>query len=242
VELFGLVLLQPTTCLTNLILAVECWFLAGWLRNRGTGEEVSGTAWEVLVRLDRGSRSPRFWSRFFLYTGLASLLGIPKHGLAELLSGPPLTVVIFGSSLASGFGVMFAEWATLRRWVRSPRLRRWLLFASAGKVGAFAGFLASSHTMTPVIVNTALGLIPVMVVEGVAGLRGNRGGRWVAGGLAVSALGAPVHLLELGFHTWFSHDDLAHVFMMVALAMIYRGVAGGTGPDHPVSDPHDSPD
>lgn len=235
-NLFGFELHQPMTCLTNFILAVECWLFFRLLKRRsgrphgseapGSGGETGGNQAGESSKKGGSGYALSDWRLFFFFTGAAFLLGIPKHGFVEVLPGRLLTLVIYASSLSAGFGVLFAEWATILTRSRSRSGQGHWILASYLKVAVFGTVLAFTLNMTTVIVNSALGLVPIMVLEGLAGLRGDRNGRWIAGGFALSALAAPIHLMELGFSPWFIHDDLAHVIMMVTLWMVWRGVRG----------------
>jgi hypothetical protein len=222
--------------LANLILAVECWVLFRLLKWKpphppGQGETESREA--PPVKSDGGEdeegspdNARSDWRLSFLFIGVAFLLGIPKHGLVGVLPPRVLTVVVYASALAGGFGILFAEWASILTWCRSrERQFRWIL-TSYLKVAVFGTVLAFTLNLTTVIVNAALGLVPIMVLEGMAGFRGNRDGWWMAGGLALSAMAAPIYLMELEFHPWSIPDYFAHAIMMVTLWMVWWGIKG----------------
>lgn len=156
--------------------------------------------------------------------GIATLVGAAKHGIPHYLAGVPFALTVFVSGFASGFGVFYAEVATIQAYLRPGPLRRWLRRGAMGKLGLFAFVLALNRSFLVVTVNTALGLVPVMLAETLAFRRGHRGSGWVAGGLAFSLLTALVYLLTLSIHPWFDYIDLAHVMMMASLLAIYRGV------------------
>ena len=175
------------------------------------------------------------WSGFFFFTGIATLVGAAKHGIPHYLAPAPFALTTFASGFGSGIGVLYAEVATLQAHVDLGPLRRWLRRGALAQLALFALVLALNRSFIVVTVNTALGLLPVMVAEFLAFRRGYRGSGWVAGGLAFSSMTALVYLLRLSIHPWFDHIDLAHVMMMASLLAVYRGVRvsreapGGTG-------------
>jgi len=220
-EIQGIVLLHPTTFLTNLLLALECWILALRLRRRrGMAPSPGGP----LVSAAWAPANPGLWAGFFSFVGVSAFLGAFKHGLPHYLEGVPLALTVSASNLAGGVAVFLAEVATIR--VRTARwtLRPWLLRGAMGKLALFGAVVVVSRSFLWVILNAAAGLVPVMAAELQASRRGARGAVWVFWGLCSFLLPAVVHLWEISFHSWFTDDDLAHVLMMFGLLLIYRGV------------------
>ncbi|MGW8266414.1 MAG: DUF6962 family protein [Longimicrobiales bacterium] len=223
-------ILHPTTSLTNLLLSAECWVFYHRLRSGSASVRLPGSRAE---RIRPGPDVPHPWSGFFLFLGLATLFGAAKHGLPHYLAGSPLALTIFASSLAGGVSTLHAEVATIRARVGPSRLRGWLERGAYGKLALFTVALLMSRSFLVVVADTALGLLPVMLAEGLAFRRGDRGAGWVAGGLALSCATALIYLLEITLHPWFNHNDFAHVLMMASLLMIYRGVRPGLPPPPP---------
>jgi hypothetical protein len=143
--------------------------------------------------------------------------------------------MVFVSSLASGLGILHAEAAAVRSHAQTSSARRWLRRGALAKFAVFFVAISLTESFVTVILNTALGLIPVMLVEYAAFRRGQRNRGWIAGGLAFSSLAALVYLLGTPSYPWFGQKDLAHIVMMATLLMIHRGVsrsvvAGGPDP------------
>ncbi len=172
----------------------------------------------------RGLERPRSWSGFFFFLSLATLLGVAKHGIPQYLGETGSALTDFILSLAAGLAVLHAEAATIQAHVRAPSLRRWLRRAALGKFALFVVGTALTASFPLVILDTALGLVPVTLAEWAAFRRGQRSAGWVAGGVAFSSSAALVYLLNVPSHTWFDHRDLAHVLMMVTLLLIFQGV------------------
>ena len=146
-----------------------------------------------------------------------------KHGLPHYLAGFPLSFVVFGSSLTAGIGVLCVEMAAAQTYVRTSRARGWTRRAAEGKFVLFLLFISLSSSFLVVIVNAALGFIPIMVADYAAFRRGYRGAGWIAGGLAVSSVAVVFYLLGFPNHPWFEYRDLGHLLMMVTVLMIYEG-------------------
>lgn len=225
-EIWGIVLRNPTITFTDLLLALECWLLFRRLHPKGMPPWIPDR-WDT----DPGVHSdrPPSWSGFFLFLGIATLLGAANHGIPQYLAGLPLTLTVFASSLAAGLGILHAEAATIRGLVRSDSLRGWLRRGALGKFVVFAVAIGLTQSFLVVILNTALGLVPVTMAECAASRRGNRNSGWVAGGLAFSSVTASVYLLPISSLPRIDHRDLAHILMMVSVLMIYLGVRNPLG-------------
>jgi len=229
-QILGIVVLEPTTTITNLILAVECWVLFRLLRPGRIPRPIPDH-WEPGPTADPG----RSWSGFFFFLAFATLLGAAKDGFPHYLTGLPLYFTVFGSSLASGLGVLHAEAAAVQIHVRPPSLRRRLRLISLGKFALLVVAIALHDSIGFVIANTALGLVPIMVAEYRVFREGRTDNGWIAGGIALSSLAAFAYLLEVPSYPWFDHRDLPHILMMGTLAMIFVGVgrhAAGSAPWH----------
>ncbi|MGD8322262.1 MAG: hypothetical protein PVJ02_17560, partial [Gemmatimonadota bacterium] len=105
------------------------------------------------------------------------------------------------------------------------------------QLGAFLlANLAMGPEMSLLIGHMALGLVPVIVVEGRAGWRGAVPARFVAGGLILSLGTGLVYLVRLSPSRWFNHIDVAHTLMAVSFHLLFLGArglsAGTTLPEH----------
>jgi len=204
IEIAGLTISSPVTAFTNLLLSVQC--MTYYRRLRG----------------GRGDRSGN-WSLFFLAMAVATLAGAPKHGLKHALPGDIYTVILWLSSLGSAASVYFAQRATLVSCVsadsRSPLrslciLEAWLFLGASVALGP---------EMWLVVVNTAVGLIPVILAESLAIRDGSRRGAWIVAGLGVSMFTGVVYVGHLSMGRWLNHIDIAHVLMGVSFFLIVRG-------------------
>jgi len=202
IEIGDVVVRAPVTAGTNLLLAVQC--AVYFARSRTTD-----------------SRRARWWGGFFAMMALATLAGVFKHGARQALSADGLTLMLAVSSLASGVATLLAQEATLISYARAGERLRLLIDVQ------LAFFIAVNvifgPEMTFLIVNTAVGLLPVIVVEATR-RRTVKGGGLVAGGLALSLLTGLVYVGELAVGRWLNHIDIAHFIMGLSFYLIHRGL------------------
>lgn len=203
IELAGLTIGAPVTAFTNLVLSVQC---AVYSRRVRTG------------RPDRGG----YWSLFFLAMAVATSAGVAKHGLAHVLPSEVYRAVLWAASLGSAASVFFAQRAT---WVSrtSPTIALRLTRLSEFQVTLFVGAsLALGPEMWLVVVNTAVGLLPVIAVEVRSVWRAAPEGAWIAAGLILSMLTGVVYVTRLGVGPWLNHVDVAHLLMGASFALMAR--------------------
>lgn len=205
IEVSGVTIAAPVTAGTNLLLAVQCALCAHRLRGGGSTRRT-------------------WWGGFFAAMALATLAGVPKHAFAHLLTDSVYNAILWTSSIAGGAAVYFAQRATIASRV-APLARRTVERVTEVLAVLFLGVsLAVGPEMMVLVGYTAVGLLPVIVAEAAARLRGDRCGAHVAAGLIVSMLTGLVYGFELTLGRWFNHIDLAHVLMGVSFYLILTGV------------------
>ena len=205
IEVAGVTIRAPVTAGTNLLLAAQCL---------------------VYYRSLRSARAPAtdLWAAFFLMMSFATLAGAIKHGFRHQLTEDDLSLVLWMSNVGAGVSTYFAQRATARVHAGGP-----CRVAIERLVGLqLLTFLIVNAVAGPeiilLILNSALGLIPVIVVAAITSRRGRAGGVWVAGGLSLSMLTGVVYVVGLSLGPWFNHIDIAHVLMGVSFYLILRGV------------------
>jgi hypothetical protein len=203
IEIAGLTVQAPVTAFTNLLLSVQC---ATYCRRLWTGQR------------DRGGN----WALFFLAMAVATLAGVPKHGLKQSLPGDVYLVILWISSLGSAASVYFAQRATLVSCTSSVSALFRVVCALQACVFVGAS-VALGPEMWLIVVNTAVGLIPVIFAECCWIRAGSRQSAWIVAGLCLSMLTGVVYMVRLSVGVWLNHIDIAHVLMGVSFFLMARG-------------------
>ncbi len=204
IEIGGLTIRAPVTAGTNLALAVQC---ALYFRS---------------LKVGPGARS-RLWSGFFLMMAIATLAGVVKHGFGHGLSETGLFLVLWVSSLTSGISTYFAQRASLVFHAPEHLERRFERLFLAQLILFLAGNVVLGPQLLLLILNTAVGLLPVIGVEARAFRRGHPGAGWIAGGLSLSILTGVVYAAALSVGPWLNHIDIAHLLMGASFWLMVRG-------------------
>ncbi len=204
----GLTLRAPVTAGTNLALAVQCTL---YFRDLRAGAEAR----------------PRLWSGFFSMMAIATLAGVAKHGFQHELPASGVFLVLWASNLAGGLSTYFAQRASLA--FHAPEHRQRLVDRLLG--AQLFLFLAGNIVLGPrlilLLVNTAVGLLPVIGAEASAFRRGHPGAGWIAGGLSLSIATGAVYATGLSVGSWLNHVDIAHLLMGVSFWLMVRGCRHG---------------
>ena len=204
IEIGGLAIRAPVTAGTNLLLAVQC------------------TLYSRRLRAGPGARS-RLWSGFFLMMAIATLAGVFKHGFQHELSEPGLLLVLWVSNLGGGVSTYFAQRASLVFHAPEHLERRFDQLIKAQLLLFLAWNVVLGPRLIFLLVNTAVGLLPVIGVEARAFQRGHRGSGWIAGGFSVSIITGAVYAAGLSVGSWLNHVDIAHLLMGSSFWLMVRG-------------------
>ena len=207
VEIAGVTVRAPVSAGSNLLLTILCGAYAVRLRAAVT-------------------RRAQLWGGFFLLMALATFAGVFKHGARHVIPGSALTLLLATSNLATGVATHLAQQAAIASHAAAGRVRGYQRLARA-QLGLFvlANVLLGPE-MVLLIVNTAIGLLPVIAVEAVH-RTAVPGAGLVSLGLGISILTGLVYAWGLSFGRWFNHIDVTHVLMGVSFVVIYRGVRRG---------------
>lgn len=214
-QIGGLTVLAPVTVVTNLLLSVQC---AVYYRRLRTG-------WE-----DRSG----LWALFFLAMSAATLAGALKHGLPHESFGEAYQLVLWVCGLGSAAAVYYAQRATLVSRSRMAGAPFWAALPALQLVAFIGSCLTWGPEMALVVVNTAVGLVPVLAVEFLAARRGSAPSAWIAAGLGVSVLSALVYVGHVSMGVWYDHVDLAHTLMALSFLLMVRGGGGDAAAGVPV--------
>lgn len=196
-----LVLHEPTTTLTDLVLALVC----AWSAAR-------------LVADSQFDSARWWWAIAFALTGAGAVAGAATHGLARL----PVAIraalwrVVLISMGAMGLAMVFAALRIASADDLSPL--RW-----GGGVAMLVYVVAVvwrvEYRWAVVAYGSAMLMVAVIFV---ARWADQHAAPWVLGGIAISAVAAIVQQRRVRWHRHFNHNDLYHVLQLAALVLFYR--------------------
>jgi hypothetical protein len=163
----------------------------------------------------------RDWSYFFLFLGLSTFFGACSHAFFAVHEGWRYKSFWLPMQIINGFGIYFAQQATFRTALENSTNRTKWKWSYMIQLAAFIIALLWIQKYIVTIIENAIGLIPVMILH----YQHKRSfSRMIANGIAISFITAFVNLGKLSLHAYFNYNDIAHVFILISLYVIYKGV------------------
>jgi hypothetical protein len=210
IQLFGVLIQEPVTALTDLLVSFVC-FRSAWLLNRNKKTEHYFSLY-LLFMLVMGIAT--------LYGGIVGHAFFYRFSLAWKLPGWIISMLSVG--LAERAAIMHAH----------PLLHRdygkFFRYANLVEVAFMLGVVIYTKNFFFVEVHATYGLLVVVFsFELFYFLRTREeGSRTILLAVGVSALAAIVHLSKFAISPWFNHLDLGHVLMAVSSWLFYHGISG----------------
>lgn len=201
IYLLGLELQEPTTFLTDVLVAAVCFFLS--------------------VRLHKLNNSvSRNWTAFFIAMGISASIGGFAH-LLYVYTGIALKYLTWSSA---GFVVLFAELGCANAFFERKKAKKIKVIAYI-QFALFQLLLIWNMHFNVVVVNSLIGLfLVVTTLHLYQFLRMKiKGSGWVVAGFTISFVTTFIHAFKLSPHKWFNHNDLSHLIMIVGLYVIFVG-------------------
>lgn len=121
----------------------------------------------------------------------------------------------------NGLGIYYAQRATIVSVLKeSSSKKMWKLSYSIQLFLFLAALFIIQKYLVSVIEN-AIGLIPIMILH----YKYKRSyAKTIANGIAISFATAIIYISRLSLHDYFNYNDLAHVFIMISLSVMYKGI------------------
>jgi hypothetical protein len=163
------------------------------------------------------------WRLFFLFISLSTFFGGSSHALFAVHEGWKYKSLWLPMQFVNGLAVYYAQKATLLSVLKnSENYNAWKLsYIIQLVVYYIALIIVQKYIVT--ILDNAIGLIPIMILHFRARIK-EPYQEYIAYGILVSFITAIVHGLKFSLHDYFNYNDIAHVFIMISLTIMYMGV------------------
>lgn len=183
---------------------------------------IAALAFTFYLRLKKSNdQTTVHWSYFFLFLGLATFTGAFSHAFFALHEGWQYKSIWLPMQIINGIGIYYAQQATLVSVLEHSSSKKVWKISYQVQLLIFIISLLWVQKYIVSIVENAVALIPIMILH----YKDRRPfARMIANGIAVSFITAFVHMGKLSLHAYFNYNDLAHVFIMISLYVMYKGV------------------
>jgi hypothetical protein len=205
IQLGHLIIHEPVTVITDLLVTAVCWY-ASWK-----------------MRVFAPGKLKTLFQAYFFTMGLATAYGgIIGHGFIQQLGFawkvPGWLISMFSVALLERAAIFHAK-----PWL-SPEFGRFMALLNLLELFVLIGVVLFTLNFFFVEAHAAYGLLVV-----VASLEGyiyhktkHIASKKMLLAIGIAALAACVHLSEFAPHTWFNHLDLSHVLMAISSWYIFQ--------------------
>ena len=202
IEIFGLLVTEPMTWITNWIVAAVCLFFG-----------------HKLFYDKQADLSQKFWSLFFLFIGMASVTGGTAHGFINYVGHK----FHHAAWILSGISIFCAQLAVLPL-IENPKFKSGIrIFIYVQLMAMSASVLIFQH-FSSVLVDSIVGLIGVVIPVAAFHYKrtGSKRSIWIIIGVLTNLLPAIIHLLKISVNEWFNFNDISHVVMIGCFYVMYK--------------------
>lgn len=207
IELFGLLIHEPVTALTDVFVAIICY-----------------VAYLKLNALPPRGQVHTLFKYYFLSMSVATFLGgVVGHALLHYV---PFFMKLPGW-ITSMLSVALLERAVIQysRKLIDPKIGAFFSKLNIAELLTFLVLSLVTLNFQFVLIHAAYGM--AIVVAGFAGFvyykERNLGSKRILQAVFISSIGAFFFVFQIGIDKWFNHVDISHVFMMIASVFYYKG-------------------
>ena len=198
---------QPVTATTDFIICILCFVYFLQLHKFPTSFSIYKQNWKL----------------FYLFLSMASLTGGCNHGFfTDRFSGGGQAFWLT-MQVCNVVSVYCAQRAALARMLAESKHKTMWQWAYVVQLLLSVVAVFVFHNFLVVIVNTAVGLIPIMIQHFNYPKRSN-GDELIAWGIVILFITALINGFKLAINEYFTHQDIAHVFIIISLSVMLSGV------------------
>jgi hypothetical protein len=163
------------------------------------------------------------WRLFFLFISLSTLFGGTAHAMFGVHEGWAYKSFWLPMQFLNGFAVYFAQKGTLLSVLKdSPKYNAWKLSYIIQLVVYFVMLIIVQKYIVTILDN-AIGLVPIMVLH-LSAKDKKAYYNYIGYGIAISFITAIVHGMKFSLHAYFNYNDIAHIFIIMSLIVIFLGL------------------
>lgn len=176
-----------------------------------------------LNRLPNADTSTIEWKRFFLLLSLATFFGGCSHAFFEVHEGAGYKSFWLTMQALNIFSVYRAQQATLYSVLKNSDKKYYWGLSYRTQLILFLIAVFVFHNFAVVIIDSAIGLIPLMIIHFMDAKK-VRSSIWIAYGISILFIAAAVNITKFSFHTYFNYLDIGHVLIMINLSLMFVGI------------------
>jgi Family of unknown function (DUF6962) len=191
---------EPTTTITDYILAAETIFLG------------------ILLFRNSATLPVRLWAFSFFVLAAAAIAGGTYHGFIGSMEAGTSQIVWKFTLYSVGLGTLLMLSASAFAFL-DPPWRVAILILGILQFCAYMFLVSRSNDFKYVIYDYVPAMILIVAFSWIAK---SPSAKWLLGAVALSFIGALIQRLEFQLHKHFNYNDIYHVIQMVGMYFFYR--------------------
>lgn len=207
IDIFGIHLQEPVTVLTNILIVVTCAILYFKLNLTTSKPELK-----------------KHWRLFFVFFGTSALIGAFAHGFKSYFAEETFYYIWMLMNLSGIPITYFLHSANIELSDFTDKTKQLLHYIILAIILVFVVITILTNNFASVKINGGIAILFTIIVHVITWRKKVEGSGWIAFGFIFSISTMIIHTAKLSLSDWFNFKDISHVFMNIALFMIYAGV------------------
>ena len=206
-DLLGVRFSEPATAITNVFLAIQCLVIAYYLGKLGEGKAIINN-----------------WKRYYFITGISNFIAVVVHGLLFYVMGTDHTIAWVIMNFVATLAVYFVVMGTVQTFFTEEQTKSYNKLIIAAFLDFFIAFLfVLKFVVIMVCLILSMGFILVINAKHYF-KTGRKGSGWIVAGLSMLIFAGAVHATKYDIHPWFNYNAMAHIFISINFALVYKGI------------------
>lgn len=206
IEIGNIRIHQPVCVFTSFIITAQCFFY-----------------YVKLQHFKKQNTAIINWSGYYFFMGLASIFGSISHAFFKIHEGFDYKVYWLTMQVLNIIAIYFAQRGTLLSVLKNSKHKNIWKWSYNIQLVIFIIAALTLHNFLVVVIDGVIGMVPLIFIHFIDA-KNEKSSLWIASGISILIISALVNVTKFSFHIYFNHLDIAHVFIMLNLFVMYLGV------------------
>lgn len=207
INLAGIIITEPGTCFTDVILSVLCF-----------------TLYKNVQKDFARSHFINAWKYFFLFMGLSTGTGVLVHGFSTYFEPGIYNYTWMFMNLCAATASFFTLRAMSKFVARNVRQRKKINMVNFIIFSGFAIATIIFNNFEIVKIYIATAVTCNFIVHLIGHFRDDAASRFIMLGMFISFFTIFIHSTQIIYNAWIDYKSISHIIMMMSIMLVYRGV------------------
>jgi hypothetical protein len=207
IQIAGIVITEPGTCFTDVLLSVLCFIL--------------------YKRAHKNFSRHHFinaWKFFFLFMSLSTCIGVFVHGFSTYIPTTVYHYAWMAMNICAAIASYFTMRAVTKFIVKNTRQRKRLNFINLLILVGFCLATIFFNLFEIVKVYIAIAVTINFIAHLIGHLKFDETSKYIMLGMFISFFTIFIHSTKIIFNAWIDYKSISHLIMIMSILLVYRGV------------------